>query len=122
MYRAFKRYQGDVEVGRWDTSNVVDMTSMFNEAHMFNCDIGSWDTSKVTNAVMMFYGATNFKRDLSEWNLGSVDEYTLMFTRSGIENEEAKKPKKVRVAAPQDMRSAGSAELVFGRASPRAYV
>ena len=144
MSGMFYGYDGNVEVGMWDTRKVIDMEGMFENAGGFNGDIGNWDTGQVENmagmfqnaskfngaigswntskvkyAGAMFYNATEFNQDLSAWNLDSVDNFDLMFAGSGIANDERKKPKKVRLAAPQDMRSA---ELVFGRASPRAYV
>jgi len=30
----------------WDTSNVTDMSEMFDGANNFNQDIGGWNTSK----------------------------------------------------------------------------
>jgi surface protein len=147
MSEMFHGYQGNVEVGMWDTRKVTDMGGMFENAGDFNGDIGNWDTGKVENmagmflkaskfngaigswntskvkhAGVMFYYATAFNQDLSAWNLGSVERFELMFTASGIDKDEPKKPKKVRLAAPQDMRSPGLTEMVFGRASPRAYV
>jgi len=34
-------------IGRWDTSNVTDMSWMFHRATNFNQGIGNWDISKV---------------------------------------------------------------------------
>ena len=122
MESAFEKFKGKADVRMWDTREVRNMSHMFFEASCFNCDIGSWDTSNVTDADRMFYGARNFNQDLSRWTLGHVRDPVQMFTGSGIEKEDAKKPEKVRLAAAQDMHSAGSDEMVFGRASPRAYV
>ena len=37
------------DIGGWDTSNVTDMTGMFNGAMAFNQDIGGWNTASVTD-------------------------------------------------------------------------
>ena len=38
------------DIGRWDTSKVINMRIMFQFANEFNKDyIINWDTSKVTN-------------------------------------------------------------------------
>ena len=34
-------------IGRWETSNVTDMSWMFHRATNFNQGIGNWDISKV---------------------------------------------------------------------------
>ena len=142
MSGMFRGYEGDVEVGMWDTREVTDMqsmfanagdfngdignwdtrnvenmASMFRHAKKFNCDIGSWSTSKVENTDSMFLGASTFNQDLSAWKLGSLKDFESMFEGSGIENDEKKKPKKARSG-----NANGSMQLVFGRASPRAYV
>jgi surface protein len=36
-------------IGNWDTSNVTNMSFMFENASSFNQPIGNWDTSNVTN-------------------------------------------------------------------------
>jgi len=48
---ALKKYG---HISNWDTSNVTDMSEMFNEASNFNQDISNWDTSNVTNMSDMF--------------------------------------------------------------------
>ena len=60
-------------IGNWDTSNVTDMSYMFQYASKFNGDIGNWNTSKVTNMVGMFFGANNFNKDyIINWDTSNV--------------------------------------------------
>jgi surface protein len=42
----------------WDTSGVTLMTSMFQNATVFNQNIGNWDVKKVTNLSTMFQGSS----------------------------------------------------------------
>ena len=62
----------DKDIGRWDTSSVTNMSSMFNRASVFNQNIGNWDTSSVTNMKDVFSNATAFNQDLRGWNVSSV--------------------------------------------------
>ena len=62
----------------WNTSNVVDMTSMFlnntGNRGQFNHYIGNWNTSKVTLMNSMFQSQTEFNQDIStkEVTVGSI--------------------------------------------------
>ena len=40
-------------ISLWDTSNVTNMSSMFDGATNFNQDIGNWNTSNVTNMKLI---------------------------------------------------------------------
>ena len=42
-------------IGRWDTSNVTDMSWMFHRANNFNKDISKWNTSKVIDINYQMY-------------------------------------------------------------------
>ena len=53
------------EIGLWGTSNVNDMSSMFDSAYSFNECIGNWGTSNVTDMKEMFSYAASFNQDLS---------------------------------------------------------
>jgi trimeric autotransporter adhesin len=73
------------EYQAWDTSNVTNMSSMFEAAIVFNQPIGNWDTSAVTNMNGMFAGATAFNQDLGAWNISNVTDMTNMLNSSGID-------------------------------------
>jgi surface protein len=60
------------DLGQWNTSNVMDMSMMFETTAKFNADIGSWDTSRVTTMEQMF-------RNIDVSMLILVDEIHPMF-------------------------------------------
>lgn len=49
-------------IGEWNTSNVADMSGMFELALHFNQPVDKWDTSKVTNMSDIFNYAGKFNR------------------------------------------------------------
>ena len=63
----------------WDTSNVTNMGSMFNQSNNFNQNISNWDTSKVTNMESMFRAVSGFNQDLSSWDTSKVTNMRGMF-------------------------------------------
>jgi surface protein len=56
----------------WDTSNVTNMEAMFGASYEFNQDIGGWNTSSVTDMRSMFVGASSFNQDIGSWDTSSV--------------------------------------------------
>ncbi|WP_434324482.1 BspA family leucine-rich repeat surface protein [Mycoplasma capricolum] len=62
----------DQDISKWNTSKVTNMSSMFYDAKLFNKNISKWDISHVTNISKMFWGASSFDQDLSKWNTTSV--------------------------------------------------
>lgn len=66
-------------IGSWNTSNVTNMAGMFSNATNFNYPIGNWDTSKVTNMSNMFSSAQNFNQPIGNWNTSKVTNMTAMF-------------------------------------------
>ena len=70
---------GYIKIDKWDVSNVTNMSHMFECAWYFNCDLSKWDVSKVTNMYRMFAFAYNFTSDLSEWNVSNVKNMAWMF-------------------------------------------
>ena len=51
----------NMDVSKWDVSNVTNMGGLFYKCANFNCDLSNWNVSKVTNMTYMFYDCENFK-------------------------------------------------------------
>ena len=75
-------------IGFWDTSNVTDMSSIFENATAFNQDIGNWDTSSVTDMVGMFYEASSFNQDIGSWDTSKVTSMERMFWAAEAFNQD----------------------------------
>jgi len=67
------------DIGSWDTSSVTDMSSIFRDARRFNQDISRWKTSKVTDMSSMFVNVYIFNYDISSWDTSSVTNMNKMF-------------------------------------------
>ncbi|EOF7244712.1 BspA family leucine-rich repeat surface protein [Campylobacter jejuni] len=70
----------------WNTSNVEDMSHMFEGCKTFNQDLSSWDVRNVEDMSFMFYGCKNFNQDISGWNINKVWDTTDMFENCPIDN------------------------------------
>mmetsp|Transcript_30799 Transcript_30799/g.70467 ORF Transcript_30799/g.70467 Transcript_30799/m.70467 type:complete len:369 (+) Transcript_30799:79-1185(+) len=62
----------NVDIGTWDTSNVLKMRYMFRGAEVFNQDIGMWDTSSLTDMQDMFTSAAVFNQRIGNWDVSNV--------------------------------------------------
>ena len=69
-------------IGSWDVSNVVNMSSMFWDAKSFNGNIGGWDVSNVTDMSRMFERAISFNQDIGKWDVSNVNEMEMMILES----------------------------------------
>ena len=66
-------------ISDWNTSNVTNMNHMFTHTKDFNRPVGNWDTSKVTNMRRMFAGCWYFNQDIRNWDTSKVTDMNGMF-------------------------------------------
>jgi surface protein len=66
---------GTSSINNWNTSNVTNMSYMFNGCTNFNQPVGSWTTSNVTNMSYMFKDNIYFNQDISNWNVSNVTNF-----------------------------------------------
>jgi surface protein len=66
-------------IGRWDVSNLQDLSWIFRSQRMFNEDISAWDVSNATTMQSMFGMAIRFNQDLSLWDTSQVTIMSRMF-------------------------------------------
>ena len=76
------------DLSSWDVSNVTDMSSMFFYATSFNQNISSWDVSSVTTIGSMFSNATSFNQNISSWDVSSVTYAIGMFNMATSFNQD----------------------------------
>ncbi len=89
MSRLFDKYENkNFDVSGWNVSKVKDMYCMFYGCESFDCDLSKWDVSEVTTMYAMFEGCDKFKGDgLENWNVSKVKHINYMFM--GCENFDA---------------------------------
>jgi surface protein len=75
-------------ISNWDTSEVINMSSLFSNKDDFNEPIGNWDVSQVTDMNSIFYCATSFNQDISAWNMSNVRNMEDMFRYASSFNQD----------------------------------
>ena len=75
-------------IADWDSSEVTDMSELFQYDYAFNGDISNWDTSKVTSMYYTFSDARAFNRDISRWDTSSVTTMEDAFSRTKAFNQD----------------------------------
>ena len=73
---------GSLDLTDFDTSNVTNMTGMFQGLRASSVDLSSFDTSKVTNMSYMFSNYRNNILDLSNFDTNKVTNMYAMFACS----------------------------------------
>ena len=69
----------NIDISKWNVSNVKYMQFMFDGYENFNCDLSNWDVSKVENMKGIFSWCINFNCDLSKWDVSNVTNMDFMF-------------------------------------------
>ena len=73
------KYRKHIQANDICTTNVTNMSGMFNDEPMFNQPLNNWDTSNVTNMSSMFYAARQFNQPLNSWDTSKVKDMDSMF-------------------------------------------
>ena len=79
MFQNCFNLNGPTNIDSWNTSNVIDMHQMFQNAKKFNQSIGNWNTSKVTDMSEMFSFAVDFNQPINNWITSNVTNMSYMF-------------------------------------------
>ena len=88
LRQMFRNSRFNQDISGWDTSNVQNMSQMFDRAYYFNngqgagqstATLNTWDTSNVTNMGSMFWRAGSFNQDIGEWDVRNVGNFGSMF-------------------------------------------
>ena len=89
----------NIDISRWDVSNVTNMRYMFFDCREFDCDLSSWNVNNVENMTGMFINCVNLNSDFSSWNISNVKYMSNMFNwckkieGKGLENWNTSKVK-----------------------------
>jgi uncharacterized protein (UPF0248 family) len=69
----------NVDISKWDVSNVKSFNNCFTGFQHFNCDLSSWDVSSCEDFESMFDGCYDFNSDLSKWDFKNALNTKFMF-------------------------------------------
>ncbi|MCC7029500.1 MAG: DUF285 domain-containing protein, partial [Chitinophagaceae bacterium] len=78
MFRNCSVLNGPTNINSWNTSNVQDMSELFNSASVFNQAIGNWNTANVTDMNMMLAYTYQFNQPIGNWNTAAVTDMSGM--------------------------------------------
>ena len=87
-YQLIEMIKNGEDVTSVNTSQITDMSNIFDQEKSFNQDISNWDVSSVTDMSYMFCGAKAFNQDISSWDVSSVTDMTYMFCWAGVFNQD----------------------------------
>ena len=91
MFENAKNFMWVLNMNDWDVSKVTSMSKMFKGAEAFDADISKWDTSSVTDMSEMFSGTKHFiSRYIGDWNTNNVVNMSKMFYMSRFNQDISK--------------------------------
>ena len=77
LFQNMTKFNGHIE--KWDVSNVKDMCFMFSYTESFNQPIGDWNVSNVKDMGYMFDNAKTFNQSIGNWDVSNVENMSGMF-------------------------------------------
>ena len=75
------------DISSWDTANVTNMEGMFKNA-IVTSTLKYWNTANVTNMQEMFGGNNTFNEDISQWDTSNVTSMKYMFSGASSFNQD----------------------------------
>ena len=74
-----------LDVSNFNTSNVINMSDMFNDCYVYELDLSRWDVSNVTNMNEMFSCTEGLDEiNLGNWNVSNVISMKYMFNGTNL--------------------------------------
>lgn len=83
-FHGANKLTGCDSMNTWNTINVTNMTSMFENAGKFNAPIGNWNTSNVKDMSRMFRNAQSFNQPIGNWNTSKCGKVIFNFFKEQI--------------------------------------
>ena len=77
--KELKRQGPDADLNFIDTSEITDMSKLFDLLHIENIKIDEWNVSNVTDMSFMFMNQDKFSCDLSGWDVSNVTKHEYAF-------------------------------------------
>lgn len=80
MFAYCRKFEG-TGLEKWDVSNVRDMSSMFQECKNFNGDLSGWKLPKITSLYLTFHKCRNFiGTGLENWDVSNINDMSYAFS------------------------------------------
>ena len=86
MWELFRDLDPDnIDISKWDVSNVTAFSRMFIGCKNFNCDLSNWNLNSATHLNDMFFDCENFNCDLEPW--GKTINFDKIINMDGMVNK-----------------------------------
>ena len=77
--KELKRQGPDAYLNFIDTSEITDMSNLFDGLQIENIKIDEWDVSNVESMSCMFMNQKKFNCDISGWDVSNVTKHDFVF-------------------------------------------
>ncbi len=85
LFQPYSDFNDDISM--WDVSNVTNMNNMFNNVYKFNYSLNSWNISNVVNIANIFHGASAYNQPMDNWNVNNVTDMSGAFHMASSFNQ-----------------------------------